>query len=128
MKSEVTFKVNGVDRGFKFGTYTARLIEEKSGDKLSLFLEKMSGKTVEKDEHGGVEVIPPDLESQSKFYFCCALHWAKSNKISVDFDQVDVDDWRDELGVDKVSDLTADLFNQYSLKNALPPMAGETTE
>ena len=37
MKSEVNFKVNGVDRGFKFGTYTARLIEEKSGDKLSLF-------------------------------------------------------------------------------------------
>jgi len=126
MKSEVTFKVNEVDRGFKFGTYTARLIEEKSGDKLSQFLEKMSGKTVEKD--GVIEVTPPNLESQSKFYFCCALHWAKSNKVDVDFDQADVDDWRDELGVEKVSNLTADLFNQYSLKNALPPTAGETTE
>lgn len=126
MKSEVTFKVNEVDRGFKFGTYTARLIEEKSGDKLSLFLEKMSGKTIE--VNGIVESIPPDLESQSKFYFCCALHWAKSNKKEIDFDQADVDDWRDELGVEKVSDLTADLFNQYSLKNALPPKEGETTE
>ncbi len=126
MKSEVTFKVNEVDRGFKFGTYTARLIEEKSGDKLSLFLEKMSGKT--EGEGDLIKVIPPDIESQSKFYFCCALHWAKSNKKDVDFDQADVDDWRDELGADLVSDLTTDLFNQYSLKNALPPKAGETTE
>ncbi len=126
MKSEVNFKVNEVDRGFKFGTYTGRLIEKESGDKLSLFLEKMSGKTtIEGDK---VTVIAPDLESQSKFYYCCALHWAKSNKKEVNFDQADVDDWRDELGADKVSELTADLFNQYSPKNALPPKEGEITE
>lgn len=130
MKSEVKFTIGEKERGFKFGTYTARLIEEQSKLKLSDFLNRMSGKAVEEEVDGQKvvrQIEAPDLECQSKFYFCCALHYAKSNKTEADFDQADVDDWRDELGADKLNEITADLFNQYSLKNSTPPMTGEAT-
>lgn len=130
MISEVIFTAGGKERGFKFGTYTARLIEEKSGMKFSDFLSKMIGKTIDEEIEGDIvtkTIESPDLECQSKFYFCCALHYAKSKKIEVDFDQIEVDDWRDELGTEKVSEISIELFNQYSSKNLNPPMTGEAT-
>jgi hypothetical protein len=58
-----------------------------------------------------------DIDFNLTFYFCCAKHHAMSNKQPVDFLEVDVSDWLDELGQQKMAEITTELFKVYLLKN-----------
>lgn len=107
MEFEVFEKV----RGFKFGTYTFKLINEATGTKT---IADVFEKFKENDE--GFTIA---------FYFCCAKHWAMSRKEEVDFNEVDVADWLDELGKDKLREITTELFKVYLAKNQTAPTTGQ---
>jgi hypothetical protein len=106
------FEVFGKQRGFKLGTYTFKLINQATGTKT---VEEVFAKLKEHDEG-----------FTCTFYYCCAKHHALSNKSEVDFEEVDVADWLDELGTDKVREITTELFKVYISKNqTAPQMVGQ---
>lgn len=105
------FEVFGKKRGFKFGTYTFKLINEATGTKT---VQDVFNRLNEKDEGFTIS-----------FYFCCAKHWTLSRKEEVDFSEVDVADWLDELGVGKVGEITTELFKAYLAKNQIAPTTGQ---
>lgn len=107
------FEVFGKKRGFKFGTYTFKLINEIAGTKT---VQDVFDKLKENDEGFTLTV-----------YFCCAKHWALSNKQEVDFTEVEVADWLDELGKEKVGEITLELFKVYFSKNQIAPTTGQET-
>lgn len=83
-------EINGVKRGFKFGTYQLSIvcdIENCSLTEISARLKKANLTTV-------LNVL-----------FAAAKSYCKSNKLPDDFDVVDVADWIDELGLDKGMEL-----------------------
>ncbi len=104
------FEIAGKRRGFKLGTYTFKLINKQTGTKtVQEVFDRMKGQ---------------DQDFVSAFYFCCAQHWAMSNKEQVDFQEVDVCDWLDDLGLDKVYEITQELFKVYVSKNPAAPTTG----
>lgn len=109
----VEFEVFGKQRGFKLGTYTFKLINQITGTKT---IQDVFDRLQEKDEGFG-----------ASFYFCCAKHYALSNKKEIDFEEVDVADWLDELGFDKVREITTELLKMYISKNQIAPTTGPQT-
>jgi len=108
------FEVFGKTRGFKLGTYTFKLINQASGTKtIEEVFERMKA--------GGTDFA-------STFYFCCAKHYAMSNKAPIDFEEVDVADWLDELGLEKVGEITTELFQVYTSKNVKAPATGQVLQ
>ena len=109
------FEVFGKKRGFKLGTYTFKLINEVTGTKT---IQDVFDRFKENDEG-----------YTCSFYYCCAKHYSLSNKQQVDFTEVDVADWLDELGPDKVREITTELFKVYLSKNQIAPQeTGQTTQ
>ena len=108
------FEVFGKTRGFKLGTYTFKLINQEAGTKTieEVFERMKSGAT----------------DFASTFYFCCAKHYAMSKKQAIDFEEVDVADWLDELGLDKTAQITTELFKVYTSKNAEAPETGQVLQ
>lgn len=112
---EITeFEIGGKRRGFKLGTYTFKLINQVTGTKS---IEEVFDKMKSKDSDFNLSV-----------YFCCAKHYAMSNKQPIDFEEVDVADWIDEVGLDKMSEITAELFKVYLLKNLKAPATGQVLQ
>jgi|SRR5688572_24024022 len=107
-------EINGVERGFRFGTYTFKIISEISDLKTieSLF-------AALKDE---------PLKFLSVFYFACAKHYAISKKQEVDFNESDVCDWLDEIGFQESQIMLTELLNSYTLKNMKAPMTGQAAQ
>ena len=105
------FEVFGQQRGFKLGTYTFKLINQHAGTKT---IQDVFEKFKEGNE-----------DFTSTFYFCCAKHWAMSNKKEIDFQEVDVADWLDELGQVRVKEMTEELFKVYITKNLKAPETGQ---
>jgi hypothetical protein len=103
----MTFDINGQTRGFKLGTYTFKLINELAGTK-----------TIE-DVFKGMQ--SGDVNFIATFYYACAKHHAMSNKQPIDFAEVDVCDWLDELGADETGRITTELIRMYATKNAQAP-------
>lgn len=104
------FEIKGKKHGFKFGTYTFKLINQRAGTKtVNEVFDKLKAE---------------DQEFVSTFYFCCAEHWAMSNDREIDFREVDVADWLDELGLDKVGELTTEMLKVYMSKNLKAPVTG----
>ncbi len=110
----IEFQVNGQTRGFKFGTYTFKLINELAGTK-----------TVE-DVFEGMK--DGNVEFVSKFYYACAKHYALTKKIALDFEEVDVCDWIDDMGPDEVGRITNELMRIYTSKNVKAPAAGQVLQ
>lgn len=106
----MTFDIDGKQRGFKLGTYTFKLINQAAGTQT---IEEVFSKLSEKRE-----------DFACTFYYCCAKHWAMSSKIPVDFEEVDVADWLDELGHDRVREITTELLKVYISKNLKAPETG----
>jgi hypothetical protein len=106
----VEFEVFGKTRGFKLGTYTFKLINQEAGTKT---VEEVFEKLKEKRE-----------DFACTFYWCCAKHWAMSAKQDVDFSEVDVADWLDELGLEQMQTISAQLFKTYITKNLKAPETG----
>ena len=115
MISTQEFEICGKKRGFRFGTYSIRLIEEATGIKdISKMLE---------------EFTKQNLTFLSAYFFACAKHYSHSvEKVKViDYDEADVNDWTDELGPEEVGRIAVTLIQQYLPKNLTPP-AEETGE
>jgi MinD-like ATPase involved in chromosome partitioning or flagellar assembly len=104
------FEIDGIKRGFKLGTYTFKLINQVSETKT---IQDVIQKLTNQDE-----------EFTSIFYFCCAKHWAMANKIPIDFEEVHVADWMDELGSERMKEITGELFKVYISKNLKAPAMG----
>ena len=108
------FEVFGKQRGFKLGTYTFKLINQIAGTKtIEDVFERMKSN---------------DIDFNLTFYFCCAKHYAMSNKQPIDFLEVDVSDWLDELGQAKMTEITTELFKVYLLKNLPAPATGQVLQ
>jgi hypothetical protein len=107
----IEFEINGVKRGFKLGPYTFKLINQVSDTKtIDDVLKKM------KDESQDFAFI---------LYFCCAKHWAMINKLPIDFEEVHVAEWIEELGSDRMKEITEELFKTFMAKNVKAPMTGQ---
>jgi hypothetical protein len=108
------FEVLGKQRGFKLGPYTFKLINQLTGTKtIEEVFDRM--KTGEYD-------------FALSFYFCCAKHYAMSNKLPIDFEEVHVADWIEELGTEKMGEITKELFKVFILKNLPAPMTGQVLQ
>lgn len=108
------FEVFGKQRGFTLGTYTFKLINQTAGTKtIEEVFEKMQSN---------------DIGFNLTFYFCCAKHYAMKLKQTIDFEEVDVADWLDELGQAKTAELTKELFEVYLLKNLKAPATGQVLQ
>lgn len=108
MISTYEFELGGKTRGFRFGTYSTRLIEEQTGvSDLQTIMDRLKEQ---------------NIKMLSAFFFSCARHYSHSvSKQPVDYDEVDVNDWLDELGPAKAADAMLALFHQYLPKNSEPP-------
>lgn len=103
----IEVEINGVKRGFKFGTYTFKLITEITGiTDVNEIFGSLSGQ---------------NLGFLPAFYFACAKHYSLSNKQPVDFTEVDVADWIDEMGVEKAHEVLSELVKAYTVKNQKAP-------
>jgi hypothetical protein len=112
--NEFEFDINGVRRGFKFGTYAIHVISKETGiaDIKEIF---------KRIELGDISVL-------TKFYYGGAVHYAKSKNPKLkdeelDFSEVNVLDWCDYLGQEEVSKMTLRLLESYQPKNFQPPTA-----
>jgi hypothetical protein len=111
-------EISGKVRGFKCGTYTFTIIRELTGvDTVQEVFRRLF-------PIPGAETSIENLDFINKFYFACAKHYCKSKKIEVDFEEVDVQDWIEELGADESLDVMSNLLKTYSEKNLKAP---ETT-
>lgn len=111
----VEFQVNGKTRGMKFGTYTFQLINQIAGQQLTVaeIFDKLTTGVV------GFSTI---------FYLACAQHYAKSKKVPIDFEDVDVADWMDDLGATEAARVTGELLKAYTEKNLPAPTTGQVEE
>lgn len=105
---------DGTQRGLKFGTYTFRLINELAGTK-----------TISEVFDG---LASGDLIFTTHFYFACAKHYALSKKEIVDFTSLEVMDWLDEMGMEELTKVTAELLNTYTEKNLRASTMGQQTQ
>lgn len=105
------FEIEGHKRGFKLGTYTFKLINKETGTKN---IQDVLARLQQTD----------DQDFRCSFYFCCAKHYALSNKQEIDFEEVDVADWMDEIGADRMLEMTNELFKTY-VKNLTAPATGQ---
>jgi len=106
----IELEISGQIRGFKFGTYTFKLINELSGDKS---IEDVFELLSNSEKHSMTDRI----NFLRTFYFACAKHYTLSKKQIVDFDELEVSDWIDEMGIQKTSDIMAELLKVYTDKN-----------
>jgi hypothetical protein len=106
----IEFDINGTTRGFKFGTYTFNLINKLAGTKTT------------EDVFERLKEGTPEFTAS--FYMACATHYCMSKKIAIDFEEVDVIDWLDELGFEKTQTITVDLLKIYTTKNLKAPEKG----
>jgi hypothetical protein len=100
-------------RGFKFGTYAFAVACEKDKSTLSQLLKKIGV-----GESPGASV---DVMSLLNLFYGAAVHYAKHKKTEIDFNDSDVSDWIDELGIDQVNRFLVEGFQQYAPKNSNSP-------
>ena len=105
------FQIGDKLRGFKFGTYTFNIINKLTGTKTT-------EEVFERLQQGSSEFT-------AAFYNACAQHWTLARKEEIDFTELDVVDWLDELGGDETSRLTTELVNTYISKKVTAPKAGQ---
>lgn len=101
------FDIDGVTRGFRFGTYTIKLIGDNTGVKdIGTIFKKIS---------------EGDIGMLLAFFHASAIHYCQHKKMEIDFQEVDVSDWMDNIGIETVNTYLRELLNQYTPKNSQPP-------
>lgn len=130
MVGNIEFEIDGVTRGFRFGTWAVNIISKESGERdIKKIFQKIQGYEVKNEKGEVIERVHPDTDMILTFFFGCASHYADHKKQKVDFRPVDVADWLDELGLEKINEMTLQLFDMYIPKNSNPPvMTGEKIE
>jgi|SRR6478609_1687860 len=108
-------EVYGKSRGFIFGTYTLKIIREQTG--INTVEELWQRLFPDQQKETSIEY----LDFLTKFFYCCALHYTKSKKQEVDFSEIDVSDWLDEIGKEKSLEIFSELVKTYTEKNMTAP-------
>lgn len=110
-KSIFELKIGEKTRGFKFGTLSMGIACEKENCTLGELSKKIDGNcqplTVIHIIYGG------------------AVAYAKSKKLTVDFDESDIADWIDELGFETAMRLMKAGLEVYEPKNWPAPETGQ---
>lgn len=127
-------EISGRKRFFQFGTYTFKIIRQQTGVQ---FIEDVFSNLANKKRIGhenGEDIYGPPIMSQidhidylTQFLFSCAKHAALSLKESIDFNDVDVSDWMDQIGYESAMALVTELIESYaeSEKNHKAPAMGQ---
>lgn len=103
MIGNVEFEIDGKKRGFRFGTYAIKTITKTTGikDIHEIF------KRIEKE----------DIEILLAFFYACAVHYSHHKQEKEDYNEANVSDWIDELGLEKIKEFTLQLLESYQAKN-----------
>lgn len=107
MVSEI--EVNGVSRGFKFGTYAMAITCKEEGCSVTELGEKLQDPS-------------NNLLTLLNFLYGAAVSYCKSKGVNPDFTASEVSDWLDEIGIDKAMSIITEGMKQP--KNDLPPVTG----
>lgn len=119
----VEIQVNGVTRGFRFGTQTLRVIREVTGIET---IEEIFEGLMNNSKNQGVDKVR--VRSQidhiffiNDFLFSCAKDYARVNKQDSNFTKEDVSDWLDTIGLAEAMNVVGKLIKGYTEKNAKAP-------
>lgn len=114
----IEFQIEGRTRGFKFGTYTFKLINQLTGEKS---IEEVFALL------DGSDKTPMErIEFKRMFFLACAQHYAMSKKQEIDFNELDVSDWIDEIGYTDMQTYLGELIKVYLEKASKNSKALET--
>lgn len=103
----IEFEIEGKKRGFRFGTYTFRIINELLGRDVPI------EEVFKRLEDSDVPLVEK-FDYTVKFCLACAKHYAMTKKQEIDFTEFDVSEWIDELGMTTVQKHMAELVKVYS--------------
>jgi hypothetical protein len=109
-KGQFQFDIQGIQRGFKFGTLSNALFCKTEGIKP-------------KDIQDRILNDDPFIDIDYSYY--AAVAYCQINKKDVDFTKEDVACWIDEMGVERLKEMMIEAFRSYIPKNVLPPKEGE---
>lgn len=119
MKGIFEFEVNGVKRGFKFGTYALSIACEKDDCALDVLLRRCGVPyTVKKNGKDELKSDAPKLKSLLHLFYGAAVHYAEDRDQPSNFKPSTVSDWLDEIGLDKLDSMLVQGLTQYSPKNS----------
>jgi hypothetical protein len=124
MKGIFEFEVEGVKRGFKFGTYALSIACEKEDCSVDVLYKrcgipytvKKRGKDGKEEEV--VKADPAKLKSLLHLFYGAAVHYAEDFDLPNDFKPSTVSNWLDEIGLDKLNSMIVQGLTQYSPKNS----------
>lgn len=122
-------EISGRKRYFQFGTYTFKIIRQQTGvDTVEEVFNRLANK--KKNESGEeVKILSQidHIDYLSQFLFSCAKHAALALKEEIDFTELDVSDWMDEIGYDSAMRLVTELIEAYAdvEKNHKAPVMGQ---
>lgn len=119
MKGIFEFEVNGVKRGFKFGTYGISISCEKEDCTVDELFRRCGMPYMAKDTNGNdvVKADNPKLKSLLHLVYGAAVHYAEDKNISTEFKVSEVSDWLDEIGEEKLKPMLVSGLSQYIPKN-----------
>ena len=110
MKGIFEFEVNGIKRGFKFGTYALAIAQERDGCELSTLFQRIG--------YGKMEGRNVNVMSLLNIFYGAAVHYAESKRQEIDFSASDVSDWLDEMGLEKTNNMLASGLETFTPKNS----------
>lgn len=128
----ISREISGKTRHFQFGTYTFKIIRQDTGlQYIEDVFTHLSNK--KKRIEDGKEVESPvmsqleHIDFLSAFLLSCAKHGAMTVKEAIDFNEVDVSNWMDEIGYESAMALVVELVESYAdvEKNHKAPVMGQ---
>jgi hypothetical protein len=108
----IEIDINGQKRGFKFGTYTFKVIREISG------VDTIEGVFTTLTKSNNAEFIV-------SFVQACAIHYAKEKGLDTKITDMQVSDWIDEMGLVNCRLMITELIRAYTAKNLPAPATGQ---
>ncbi len=111
----IEVKIGDKTIGFKFGTYTFKVIRELTGVDT---IEEVF-KTLTKSNNAEFIV---------SFVQACAIHYAKEKKQDHNFSDLDAAGWIDEMGLVSSRLMITELIKSYTVKNLPAPATGHLAE
>lgn len=114
------YEVEGVKRGFKFGTYGISVACEKEDCTVDVLYKRCGVPYLEKDKEGNpvVKANPPKLRSLLHLVYGAAVHYAEDNGLPTDFKVSEVSNWLDALGEEAIKPMFEHGLKQYVPKNS----------
>jgi hypothetical protein len=111
----IEIKVDDKTIGFKFGTYTFKIIRELTGiETIEEVFKKLT--------------VSNNAEFIVSFVQACAIHYAKEKKQEHDFSELEVAGWIDEMGLVASRLMITELIKAYTAKNLPAPVTGQLAE